>query len=668
MQGKRLSQAFAAAILVTTGVPAAAAAQPAVAARPAVAASFAVTAQKGPATLTTADVDAWLDGFLPAALSRGDIAGATVVVVKDGKPVTQRGYGYADVARRTPVDAENTLFRPGSVSKLFTWTAVMQLVELGKLDLDADINTYLDFRIPAREGKPITLRQVMTHTTGFEEQLKDIIGYDTATVPPLDELMKRWVPNRIYAPGTTPAYSNYATSLAGYIVQRVSRTPFPVYVEENIFKPLKMTRSTFRQPVPQELASFVSTGYTTASGRTLPFEFVGQSPAGALSATGPDMGRFMLAYLGGGAIDGGRILKQETVDEMLNTSLTVIPPLNRMMLGFFETNINGRQVVGHLGDTNAFHSSLHLFLKERTGLYVSVNSTGKEGAAGALRASLFQGFADRYFPGPAGSGPVDAHRIDSVTSTGHASELAGTWIPTRRSDSTFVSLASLLGPVTIGAEADGNLSVPMADGLAGRPQRWVEVEPFVWHSLDSHERLAAVVENGEVVRFSIDTVSPFMLFERPSWYQSPTVLTPLLIASLLALTLTVLVWPVRAIVRRTYRAPETLRGGALAAYRLSRVAALAMVLVTVGWGLLLTRLMSEVAFGAAYDPILSALQFGGLVAFAGGTLVAVWNLWTVWRGDRRWPAKVWSVVLVASGAVLVWTAAVYHLLEVETLY
>ncbi|MEP6679697.1 MAG: serine hydrolase domain-containing protein, partial [Betaproteobacteria bacterium] len=175
----------------------------------------------GPA-LTAPDVSAWLDGYLPYALGTGDIAGAVVVVVQNGEILTMRGYGFADVARRTPVDPALTLFRPGSVSKLVTWTAVMQQVESGKIDLDADVNRYLDFRIPPRDGKPATMRQLMQHVAGFEEQVKGIISTDGSTVPSYDALLKQWTPSRIYAPGTTPAYSNYGASLAGYIVQRVS--------------------------------------------------------------------------------------------------------------------------------------------------------------------------------------------------------------------------------------------------------------------------------------------------------------------------------------------------------------------------------------------------------------------------------------------------------------
>ena len=172
--------------------------------------------------MSAADAEIWLDGYFPYALHTGDIAGAVVVIVKDGQVLLEKGYGYADIDKRTPVDPKSTLFRWGSTSKLFTWTAVMQLVEQGKLDLDADVNRYLDFRIPAREGRPITMRNIMTHTAGFEERLVGLIGVEKDGVEPLEQFVKRFVPSRIFAPGETPAYSNYATALAGYIVARLS--------------------------------------------------------------------------------------------------------------------------------------------------------------------------------------------------------------------------------------------------------------------------------------------------------------------------------------------------------------------------------------------------------------------------------------------------------------
>src|SRR5262245_11935481 len=253
----------------------------------------------GPVPLTKADVDVWLDGFLPYALRTGDIPGAVVTVVKDGQLLTARGFGYADVEKKTPVDPERTLFRPGSVSKLVTWTAATQLVEQGKLDLDSDINTYLDFRIPEYDGKPVTLRQLMTHTGGFEEAVKDIIYFDPKHQVPLGEYLKRWTPTRVYEPGTTPAYSNWATALTGYLIERVSHESFDQYLEQHIFMPLGMTNSSFRQPLPPALVPQMASGYKPGK-EAGKFEIIGPAPAGSLSSSGTDMAKFMIAHLAKG--------------------------------------------------------------------------------------------------------------------------------------------------------------------------------------------------------------------------------------------------------------------------------------------------------------------------------------------------------------------------------
>jgi CubicO group peptidase (beta-lactamase class C family) len=211
------------------------------------------------------DVEAFLDGLVPMQLQREDVAGAVIVVVKDGKVLVSKGYGFADVKKRIPVSPDATLFRPGSISKAFTWTAVMQLVEQGKLNLDRDINDYLDFQVPHTFGCPVTLRNLMTHTAGFEEVIKDL-GADRADeLPTLQRFIKSHEPHQIYSPGTIPAYSNYGADLAGYIVQRVSGLPFEQYIQQNIFGPLGMTRATFVQPLPDPLKPMMSNGYSVAS-------------------------------------------------------------------------------------------------------------------------------------------------------------------------------------------------------------------------------------------------------------------------------------------------------------------------------------------------------------------------------------------------------------------
>jgi CubicO group peptidase (beta-lactamase class C family) len=613
------------------------------------------------AELTATDVNAWLDGYLPYALKSGDIAGAVVAVVKDGQIVTERGYGFSDVAKRTPVDPKLTLFRPGSVSKLLTWTAVMQQVEAGKIDLDADVNRYLDFKIPERDGKPVTMRNLMQHTAGFEEQAKNIITESAG--PSFEAMLKAWVPHRVFAVGSTPAYSNYGASLAGYIVQRVSGESFDAYIERHIFEPLDMRHSSFRQPLPAQLAPLMSKGYPTATDEPRPFEFVGPAPAGSLSASADDMAHFMIAHLQGGEYQGRRILRADTAQLMHDSPLTVLPPLNRMELGFFETNLNGREVIAHLGDTEWFHTSLHLFLKENVGFYVSFNSPGKDGAAGGLRGALFQDFADRYFPGQP---PLPA--LDAKTAAADAALLSGAWAVSRASQSSFLASLGLISQTKVAVNQKGELVLPFP-GLNGKPRKWVEVARFVWQDADGHDRAAARVIDGRPVRFSFDLLSPFMVFDRVPWYASSSWLLPLAGAGLAALLLTVLFWPVTAVVRRAYHAPLQLEPQARRACRLSKIAALAIVAALALWALTLTLMLKDLAnLGSRFDLVVWLAEIFGTVAFLGGFALLLWNLVVVWRGQRRWPARTWSVVLaVAAGSVL-WVALVFKLISFGTHY
>lgn len=620
--------------------------------------------------LDKGDVDAWLDGYLPAALRTADIPGAVVTIVKDGRILTARGFGFADRDKRTPVDPARTLFRPGSVSKLFTWTAVMQQVEAGKLDLDADINAYLDFRIPPFDGKPVTLRQIMTHTAGFEETAKGIIYFDAKLDLPLAQFLKRWTPVRIFAPGTTPAYSNWATALAAYIVQRSSGEEFNTYLERHIFTPLGMHDTSFRQPLPAALAPQMAVGYPKPGEASPGFEFIGPYPAGSASSSGTDMARFMIATLQG-EIDGARILKPETLATMLGSPLgrvdprSLVPPLNRMELGFFETNINGREVVGHLGDTEAFHTSLHLFRSEDVGLYMSFNSPGKAGAVGALRTALFQDFADRYFPNVA---PADG-RVDATTAAADARAMAGTWEASRRAQTDFLSLAYLLGEAKIGVGPKGELVVPSLVGGGGRPRDWVEIAPFVWRDRNGHDRLAAQVEGGKPVRWSFDLAAPFEVFDRVPAARSGTWLLPALGAAFVVLLLTFFHWPVTALVRRRYGATQALVGPARRAHRATRLLAGLDLVLLAGWGFAVTTMLgSPDAAAGGLDPVLLALQVAGIVIFVGAVLVSGWHLWLTWTDGRPWTRKLWNTLVFAATLLVLYVAVTFHLLTPSVHY
>ena len=616
--------------------------------------------------LTAGDLDAWLDGYMPYALHSGDIAGAVLTVVKDGRLLTARGYGYADVARKKPVDPYRTLFRPGSVSKLFTWTAVMQQVEAGKIDLDADVNRYLDFKIPAYDGQPITMRQIMTHTSGFEEQAKYLITDDTKHMRPLSDFVKHWTPRRIYAPGTTPAYSNWATTLAGYIVQRVSGLPFDDYVEQRIFAPLGMKYASFRQPLPRALAPYMAVGYPRASEPAKPFENVTPFPAGSLSASGVDMARFMLAHLQ----NGRGILQPETAATMHNSPLdhvnpvSLIPPLNRMELGFFETNVNGREVIGHLGDLSNFHTSLHLFINDGVGLYVSFNSAGKQGAVGGLRTALFQDFADRYFPSTERDG-----RVDAKTAAQHAQAMTGLWRNSRRSASSFLSLVYFLGQSEVTTGKNGELVIPDLKGAGGGTRKWIEIAPWIWRAADGHDRLAAQVRDGRVVRWSFDGISPFMVFDRVPAGQASSWLKPLLYLSIAIMALTFIYWPGSFFIRRRYKAPLAVTGRARQAYRATRIMAGLEVGLVILWLLTVTLLFGDYnRLSDSTNAPVMLLQILTAVITVGAVGIAGWNAWLTWRDGRRWTRKLWSLLVLLAALVGLYFAITFKLMAMTVNY
>jgi CubicO group peptidase (beta-lactamase class C family) len=625
----------------------------------------AVPVPAAPPALTHDDAEAWLDGFLPYALESADIAGAVVVIVKDGSVLLQKGYGYADVAARRPVDPGSTLFRPGSVSKLFTWTAVMQLVEQGKLDLDADVNQYLDFRIPPYDGKPVTLRNVMTHTSGLEEQVKGLMGVEGEPIEPLGRHLVRWVPERIFAPGTTPAYSNYATAMAGFIVERVSKMSFDDYMDAHVFAPLAMAHSTFRQPLPAKLKPFMSQGYALASQPAKPFEIIGGlAPAGSLSATGADMGNFMIAHLQDGAFGTGRILQEATAKEMHGTALTILPRVNRMLLGFYEQNYNGHRAIGHGGDTEWFHSNLHLFIDDHIGLFFSMNSAGKDRATSEIRRALFEKFADRYLPGPTLDG-----KVEGKLAAGHAAMMAGYYENSRKMASSFLSVLNLLGAARVAPNEDGTLTVSIATNPAGVPIKWREVEPFVWRDAQGKDLLAAEVRDGRVTRFSFGEISPFMVFERVPASRSPAWMLPVLGVGLGALLLTALAWPVSALVRRHYGVPYRLTGGAAQAHFRIRLAATAAVALIVAWGATIAAMMSDFKYlSGSLDGWLWCLQLASLVVFPAGAVIGAANAASVLRGGRKWYAKGWAVLLALALLALLWTAWTFDLIAFDVNY
>jgi CubicO group peptidase (beta-lactamase class C family) len=610
--------------------------------------------------MTAADVESFLDGLVPLQLQQSDIAGATISVVKDGKVLFAKGYGYADVQKKQPVSPQDTLFRPGSISKLFTWTAIMQLFEQGKLDLDRDVNDYLDFKIPDAFGKPITLKNIMTHTPGFEEQVKDLFT-TTQVTPNLGDYLKKHIPGRIYPPGTVPAYSNYATAVAGYIVQRVSGRPFEDYIAENIFKPLAMTHSTFAQPLPPNLAPLMSGGYRLGSDSSQSFEIINPFPAGSLSSSASDMAQFMLAHLQDGQFGGAQILKPETARLMHSRLFGLDTAANAMCYGFYEESRNGQRIIGHGGDTIYFHSDLHLILDQKVGFFVSYNSAGiATGLGGAPRSTLWDAFLDRYYPhsAPATSfgGAKDAARA-----------VAGTYTLSRRSENSFLKTTSLLGQAVVAPVDDGDIEVSLLTAANGKPKHWQAISSTTFLERDGQDILVFKPDqNGQM-----EMILPFPFFvgQRVGALQNGKLLLTVLCISLLIMLLTLLLWPVAWFIRRHFERrlelpprERWLRLGVRAVFFLDLIF-IAGFLGLVTYGLSHLQILGDQGTKWFY-----LIQFIGLLG-ALGTLVALLNAVFAWKSGRRtiW-GKLRATVYLLACLGLLWFSFAGNLLHFSSTY
>ena len=606
-----------------------------------------------PERLTPTDLEAFFDGLIPTTVERGDIAGVVIAVVKDGRVVLQKGYGYADAALKKPVLPDATLFRPGSISKLFVWTSIMQLVEQGKLDLDRDVNEYLDFKVPAG----ITLRHIMTHTSGFEETVRELFVPSEKDLGTLKGYLLEHLPQQIFAPGKVPAYSNYATSLAGYIVERVSGEPFAQYATAHIMKPLGMERTTFAQPLPNALKGLMSSGYSVASQPVKGFEFVKAYPAGSVSTTAADMTRFMMAHLNGGELGDVRLLKPETVQQMQTRQMSPYPAMHAMALGFYEESRNGHRIIGHGGDTAWFHSNLSLILDANTGLFISQNSAGKQVD---LRGLVFRKFMDRYFPfAPAKIEALASAKQDALSVAGH-------YMSSRRVENGFPAVLNSIGQLEIRANGDGSLS-GVFKHPNGELKKLKEVAPFVFRDEDTEDRLA--FRKDDQGRWELNIGYPFMVFQKTPPKDNMLVALGTIGFGAGTVALALLGWPIAAAIRWHYGRRLELAMGEKLTRRAVQCFCVIEAAFLVGW-LLLGQVANKIdALGPPLDGKQHFVQTLGWIAALGIPvgLYAAFQTWTR-PGGAWWFAKVRDTAVALGLLACTWFAWYWQLLNFGTKY
>jgi CubicO group peptidase (beta-lactamase class C family) len=542
--------------------------------------------------------------------------------MKDGKEILKKGYGYADIKKKSAVDPDTTMFRLASISKLFTWVSVMQLVEQGKLDLDADVNKYLDFQIKPAFDKPVTLRNLMTHTGGFEEVVHDILFVDPKRAHTLRDFLIANQPRRMYPPGEIPAYSNYGVGLGGYIVERASAEPFEQYVSEHIFQPLGMKHSSFNEPMTAELAPYLSDGYRATSEKpAIGFEIFNPAPAGGVSSAAGDMERFALALLNGGELDGHRILKTETRDAMWTRQFGTSDSLPPLCMGFYETWRNNLRFIGHDGDLVAFHSMFLLEPTQKLVVFVSYNSAG---SAGRNRAELLDGFADRYFPAYAAPAfqTIPADQVKDIT---------GNFQSTRRADSTKLAIGNPAGQSVFTVDKEGVLTIDTSKDLRGHTRKWKPIGKDLWQAEDDQARIFAIRDSGgKILRIAVNF--PGVQLQRVAWYENKTFVGISAAMSVLILLAVVLASFVR-VGRRLFfrnRPPFAPQAGTAWITFGPRVAAFLWIIVGIWLVALATHLQNE-----ALPSFPALVRYFSLITWF-SVVAALFSVFSLIAGLRVW--------------------------------
>lgn len=491
--------------------------------------------------------EAFFDDLIPAQLDEHQLAGATVAVVANGEVQLTKGYGYANLETEEPVRADETLFPVASTSKAVTGTAVMRAVEAGHVDLETDVNEYLDeVTIPDTYGESVTLEHLGTHTAGFAPSYIGQYARERSTASPLGEVLAEDPPDRVRPPGEVAAYSNFGIALAGHAASNAAGSTFSNFVRRELFEPLGMERSTFRPNPADQVDGHVTNAYDfdedAGEYRVIEVPYELRRPAGSMNTTATDMARFMLMHLQQGQLDGQQLLSAETVRGMHERRFSNHPAINGLGYMFLEQSRGDTRIISHGGALRGATSVMALFPEYDLGLFVAYNTTGAKDAS----RPLFDSFVETYAP------PGDPEPFEPRGEPSHADEIAGWYRATRVPESPVKPLFGVAGTLEVRVDDDGTLvTAPTAPGV--EPIRWVEIEPLVFQAVSDtpqvskHTRMAFREEDGEITYAFLR--GPTDSYARLAAYENPLLHLGLFLAFVLPFLSTTLGWTGEAIWR-----------------------------------------------------------------------------------------------------------------------
>ncbi|HKS07645.1 MAG TPA: serine hydrolase domain-containing protein [Gemmatimonadaceae bacterium] len=413
-----------------------------------------------------AELNAFLDSAVNAMMKRDRIPGAAVCFVRNGELFTCRGYGVSDIARKTPVSPDSTIWRIGSISKVFTAFGVVQLADQGRVDLNADVNRYLtSVKVKDTLGGPVLVEHLLDHTAGFDEIRPGTMAPNAAAVLPLGEFLRTRLV-RVRSSGTTTSYSTYGMTLAGAMIEDVTKQSHERFLDSAVWAPLGMKSTNVNVPASQ--AHRVAIGYSVRGDSVLPepWEWYLTTPASSVNSTARDMSTFIIANLQLGRVGNARVLSQYASRFMQRQHATPHPRLPGFALGFYEDYVGALRTVEHAGDMAGFSALMVLIPEHNDGFFIVQHREG-----GSMRDELKERILNRYYPASLVRLPVPAPPPDFRTRVG---DFVGRFVPSTSCHTCTPRSAPYIVSITAAPDSSA-LMMSIARG-----RRFIEVAPLLF--------------------------------------------------------------------------------------------------------------------------------------------------------------------------------------------